>query len=152
SVFYQNCLTPFFRANYGSIGQVSLGRGDQVRRPGVIICEGICKRIQESDFIVADVSVPNANVFYELGLAYGIGQKIIVIHHYRADFGRKMAEFFQGADCKCFSYHDLDPIRAEDFEVSNFIWRNQSVDSGQASAKPGMLLFEQELEQPSDPA
>jgi hypothetical protein len=92
-VFYKNTLVPFFEANYSQeTSQMSIRvlRADQVRRPGIIICEGICKRIQESDFIVADISLPNDNVFYELGLAYGIGQKILAIHHSTAEFGKTM--------------------------------------------------------------
>src|ERR1044071_204178 len=43
-VFYQNCLKPFFIGAYSAPStdaQLEIGRGDQIRRPGVIICEGI---------------------------------------------------------------------------------------------------------------
>ncbi|HPN35388.1 MAG TPA: hypothetical protein PK843_12800 [bacterium] len=76
--FFKNCLEPFFRSEYSYY--LELRTASQVKRPGVIICEGICKRIQESPFIVADISVPNNNVFYELGLSFGLRQKILVIY------------------------------------------------------------------------
>lgn len=122
-VFFKNCLYPFFESNYGCPehkGKI-LQLGDQVRRPGVIVCEGICKRIQESDFIVADISVPNANVFYELGLAYGIGQKILLIHHTldadekkdkdtESEFGKTIAAQIEDGNVSPYLYQGLKPI------------------------------------------
>ena len=63
-VFFENCLRPFFEVNYDTIrdgkgpqaGQqpgIVLETADAVARPGIIVCEGICKRIQEADFVVA---------------------------------------------------------------------------------------------------
>lgn len=145
-VFFNNCLRPFFRSNYGDGGAIQLDRADQVRRPGVIICEGICKRIQASDFIVVDISAPNANVFYELGLAYGINQKVIVIYHDKSEFGRNMATYFKDDNnCRCYPYHDLDPIRIEDFVASQYIWKSQA-DGYAEGEQPGMLLFERLVE------
>jgi hypothetical protein len=123
-VFFHNCLAPFFENNYGDATEpLSLKIGDEVPRPGVVICEGICKRIQESDFVVVDISLPNDNVFYEFGLAYGIGQKIVVICHHIASWGRKMSEWLGTAGCNVYSYMDLEPISQTKFEVTKHIWR-----------------------------
>lgn len=133
-VFYRNTLSPYFEAFYGGGDQTQsiLHRADQVRRPGIIICEGICKRIQESDFIVVDISVPNDNVFYELGLAYGIGQKILIIRHVRSDFGEKKAAYL---GCPIYAYKDLDPL---DFTATQFLWRRQPLNR---VANPDKLLL-----------
>jgi len=42
-------------------------RADEVQRPGSITAD-IFRRLIESDYVVADVTFPNPNVFYELGI------------------------------------------------------------------------------------
>lgn len=142
-VFFKNCLEPYFKGVYQ--GSVTLQRADEVRRPGIIICEGVCKRIQESDFVTIDVSLPNPNVFYELGLAYGMGHKIVVIHHQDAPFGEEMADYLQRIGCHPFAYHDLDPIRKDDIERSQSVWRNTAVDPDLGQDVPSMLFYEHQL-------
>jgi len=56
-----------------------VGRADDVARAGYIVCEQICRQIQESHLIAAELSCDNPNVFYELGLAYAIGRHIVVL-------------------------------------------------------------------------
>lgn len=151
-VFFQNCLVPFLEENYGfifpqasdgeraiPIRAFTLARADEVARPGIIICEGVCKRIQESDFVIADISIPNDNVFYELGLAYGIGHKIVVIHQRASSFGIAWAKEL---GCRAYPYEDLGLIKASDFPVSSHIWRDASRDSDQFSGDPKISLFE----------
>lgn len=41
--------------------------------------EKIYKEIENSDFIIADLSNKNANVFYELGFAHAIGKLTILL-------------------------------------------------------------------------
>ena len=119
--------------------KVELLRGDKVRKTGYVICEKICKKIQESNFVIADISVPNPNVFYELGLAYGTNQKIIIIYHHKSEFGKKRTEYF---GCKAYSYQDLKPIETEEFMISQFIWQNQNSLSIEGSFQPSILLIE----------
>ena len=148
-VFFENCLRPFFESNYdpargekGSQPGITLERADDVPRPGIIVCEGICKRIQEADFIVADISVPNDNVFYELGLAYGIGSKIILIHQAEAEFGKKCAAYFRKsteAEHVVKQYQNLNMIERENFKVSEYIWRR---GPSRDSSDPDVLFFE----------
>lgn len=54
-------------------------RADDISRVGYIICEKICKRIQEADLVVVDLSYHNANVYYELGLAIALRKEILPI-------------------------------------------------------------------------
>ncbi len=53
-----------------------VARADDVARTGYVICEKICKQIQLADVVCAELSCDNANVFYELGLAYAIDRNI----------------------------------------------------------------------------
>jgi hypothetical protein len=143
-VFFRNTLIPFFESNYAEPGRpetLALDRADQVRRPGIIICEGICKRIQESDFVVADISVPNDNVFYELGLAYGIGQKVLAVHHHEGEFGIAMAAYFRVANLQAFPYIDLNPIRTADFPAQRYVWRPRQSDVVYMPTEPEKLLL-----------
>lgn len=82
-VLYQWELAPFFRNGGSGSGddyyKCSPERADDVRQVGFIICEKICKKIQEADYIVADLSFDNPNVFYELGLAAALRKKIVPI-------------------------------------------------------------------------
>lgn len=139
-VFFQNCFTPFIHSHYSLSRDLTLNRADEVRRPGVIICEGICKRIQESDFVVSDVSLPNPNVFYEMGLAYGLRQKIVVIYHSEAVFGKEMTDSMRALGCTAFEYQDLDPIETR---LSSFIWQNNYRRPDSSRGKTRMLFYEQ---------
>jgi len=142
NVFYKNCLSLYFRENFGD--RVGLQRADDVRRPGIIICEGVCKRIQESDFVTVDVSSPNPNVFYELGIAYGIRHKIFVIHHDASEFGRQIAEQLRPLGCRAYSYHDLDPIPLEDFDRAQNAWHYE-LDHQPPPSQGQIVLYEHSL-------
>lgn len=54
-------------------------KAEQVAQTGFIICHKICRKILESEYIIANISELNPNVFYEIGLAYGLKKKMIFI-------------------------------------------------------------------------
>jgi hypothetical protein len=62
-------------------------RADQWTYSGDFVCK-ICKAIQESRLVVADVTGGNPNVFFELGLAIGLGKPAILIHDEKATEGK----------------------------------------------------------------
>jgi hypothetical protein len=145
-VFHKNCLQPFLKENYEKSGKVSLNTAEIARRPGVVICEGVCKRIQEAHFVVCDVSMPNPNVFYELGLAHGLGHKIVLIHQKGSLFGNTIGQYL---GCTPYPYKDLDPLDVGGFDLENKMWTRPSVqhqesteliDDGGKSA--GTVLYE----------
>ena len=80
---YQWEIFPFIKNGGGGKGEEKYKchpeRADDVRRVGFIICEKICKKIQEADLIVADVSYDNPNVFYELGISVALRKDILPI-------------------------------------------------------------------------
>lgn len=57
---------------------VTATRSDSSMRLGSIMCQGICKEIIGKQYLLADVSQPNANVYYELGLAFGLPREIVI--------------------------------------------------------------------------
>jgi hypothetical protein len=57
-------------------------RADQMTEPGLITPQ-VMKAVMESDLVVADLSGPNASVFYELSLRHAIGKP--VVHLIRED-------------------------------------------------------------------
>lgn len=82
-VLYQWEIMPFFKNGGRDPGEQKFvckpERADDVRQVGFIICEKICRKIQEADYIVADVTYDNPNVFYELGLAAALRKEIVPI-------------------------------------------------------------------------
>ena len=59
-------------------------RGDDFYTSGQII-EDITRSIRESALIIADVTPDNANVFYEVGYAHGIGKPTILLSDRKRD-------------------------------------------------------------------
>jgi len=53
-------------------------RVDDVYRPGIIL-QDIIQGIAESEVIIAEITPPNPNVFYELGYAHAIGKPTILL-------------------------------------------------------------------------
>ena len=62
---------------------LEITRADEVAMPGAITSD-ILTRIMHSDFVVADVSYPNPNVFYELGLRHACRLGTIIIRDSKA--------------------------------------------------------------------
>jgi len=54
-------------------------RADEFRDIGYVMCEKICRRIQEAHLVVVDLSVSNPNVMYELGLAIGLHKPLLAL-------------------------------------------------------------------------
>jgi hypothetical protein len=58
--------------------QIKINRADDLENKQSII-KDIVVGINESDLIIADLTGLNANVFYELGIAHGLGKKVILL-------------------------------------------------------------------------
>ena len=58
---------------------VSLFFKDETFDRLVAIAESIYSEISKSDFVVAEISRPNANIFYEIGLAHAMGKPVIIL-------------------------------------------------------------------------
>lgn len=86
-----------------------LVRGDNLFEPSVII-DDIWREINKAEIVIADITIHNANVFYELGIAHTLGKRVILI---RKDDGQD-APF----DIKLWRYYNynLSPIKVKEFK------------------------------------
>jgi hypothetical protein len=121
NTFYDWSLTRFFKSRYGAETEV-LKRADQVRRTGYVICEKICRRIQEAAFVVVDISVDNANVLYEFGISYGLRQKLLVIHDTNSLSAEALKKKYLPEDMlpKVYAYPSIKPIAPEESFINRF--------------------------------
>lgn len=76
--FYDWSLKNYLQKGLG-VSDKQIRRADDFRNIGYIMCEKICRRIQEADLVVVDVSLDNPNVFYELGLSVGLNKPLLII-------------------------------------------------------------------------
>lgn len=76
---YEHALSKIQLPRVGIAGSVR--RADSVARTGYVMCSRICYPIQQSEAIIADITRPNLNVFYELGLACALGKRLLLIAH-----------------------------------------------------------------------
>lgn len=53
-------------------------RADDVFRPGIIL-QDIINSLLDSDLVIAEVTPPNPNVFYELGYAHALGKPTVLL-------------------------------------------------------------------------
>ncbi len=77
--FFEWSLKPFLASL--PLPEENIHRADKERGVGYVVCEKICRKIQESHLIIADLSFPNPNVFYEIGLACGLERPISFIRN-----------------------------------------------------------------------
>jgi hypothetical protein len=51
---------------------------------GSSVVQGVQERIRETDFVIADISGANANVMYEVGMALGMGKRVLLLSNERS--------------------------------------------------------------------
>ena len=61
------------------IKEIKVVRADSNLSSNFVICTRVCQQMQIADLVIADVSVENTNVFYELGMAVALGKMILPI-------------------------------------------------------------------------
>lgn len=60
-------------------GKDVVERADQALQLGYVMCERICRKLRKAEWAFADVTEPNGNVYYEIGLAYGMNLRIVLL-------------------------------------------------------------------------
>jgi len=136
-LFLQRSLRPFLEDQNPK--NFSIDSAEEMGRPGVIMCEGICKRIQEADFIVADISIPNPNVLYELGLAYGLNHKMLLVGHGAEPwYEKRLSEL----DFRFHVYNDLQPLSWNDSELCQLLCRGSEAPTAYPDSKPAILFYD----------
>ncbi len=93
-------------------------RGDNLFEPSVIV-DDIWREINKAEIIIADITIHNANVFYEIGIAHTLGKHVLLI---RKEDGED-APF----DIKLWRYYDYDlsPIKVKKFKEQMFFLINK---------------------------
>lgn len=103
------------------VKKVNVIRADSNPSSNFVICNRVCQQLQIADLIVVDVSVQNANVFYELGMAVALGKMILPICYSESYFQMKIpleeSEWVKNPDNKNAEHHiDCFPWRRCLFE------------------------------------
>jgi hypothetical protein len=122
--FYEWSLKRFLCEGLNIIdSDVYIRRADEFRDIGYVMCEKICRRIQEADLVVVDLSVDNPNVMYEMGIAVGLHKAILILCNKR-DKPRLTEELLasvgikdkdgHGADFQIVEYPSVGYLSAED--------------------------------------
>jgi hypothetical protein len=93
----------------GKKADVDIKRADDFFEPNVIM-EDIWQHINESSVIIADITVHNPNVFYELGIAHTLGKTVILIKQPNNDVSVPFD--IQG---KRFLEYGLNPTQTDTF-------------------------------------
>ncbi len=74
-------------------------RADDVFKPGPIIAD-VLDSIRKADYLIADLTSRNPNVFYELGVAHELGKPVILLTQSADDvpFDVKHQRYIEYAD------------------------------------------------------
>lgn len=73
NIIYNKYIKPMLKEMYYEPIRV-----DEKTNPGDVM-EFVWKEINESAFVIADVSIANPNVLYEIGIAHTLGKEVIVL-------------------------------------------------------------------------
>lgn len=129
--FYDWSLKPYLIWDY-DISEEAIQCADDVREIGYIVCEKICRKIQESDLVIAEISLKNPNVFYEIGLACGLEHPIVfmqnetsdenIIDNYISISKTLMVndEIDDFKDCVLL-YPGVNPLNVEKYKLENYV-------------------------------
>jgi len=109
--FYFENIKPFLVDNM----KIDIYRADDFKDNDIIV-HTIYKLIEESEFIIADTTHENKNVFYEIGYASAIGKEIIIIQNRKTE--QKL--FFDRAHIRAIMYEPND-IETFHFELKSTI-------------------------------
>jgi hypothetical protein len=109
--FYKSHIHSFLKLKL----QIEIYRADDFNDNDTII-ETIHRMIEESEFIIADTTIANKNVFYEIGYASAMMKEIITIQ----DFSTEQKLFFDRSHIRAINY-TLKEIEKFQFELQETI-------------------------------
>lgn len=76
---YNDCIIPPLQGDGFRI------KADEIFAPANYITKNIWQLINRSSLLIADITIRNPNVFYELGIAHTIGRDVIIISQNKDD-------------------------------------------------------------------
>ncbi len=74
---FQGVYERLFRAPFEAAGY-DVSRADDITNQRSILAD-IVNSIEQSDFILADLTLSNPNVYYELGIAHTLGKRVVLV-------------------------------------------------------------------------
>jgi hypothetical protein len=103
----------------------------QIDIPGRFIVEGVLQRIDEADFVVADITKLNFNVTFEIGYAIGRSKRVVLTVHEALSpeirditrlgiydtLGRRMYENASGLSQIIGGIEDTEPLRFPEYQI-----------------------------------
>jgi len=102
---------------------ISPQRADQASQLGFVMCQQICKLMQQADWVIADVTEENPNVYYELGLAWGFGKTVLILRDADAAATSGFEQILGGLARagKVLSYGELLPLELPENDHGTFM-------------------------------
>lgn len=89
-------------------------RADRAVQLGFVMCQKVCREMRIAEYVMVDITEENPNVYYELGLAFGFGRKIIFVNGEpdRAQQGAAAAwsRFLREHSTEYITYENLRPL------------------------------------------
>jgi nucleoside 2-deoxyribosyltransferase len=122
---------------------------DEIDNIGNIICRKICNKIQSCDYILADISLNNPNVYYELGLACGLQRPIILMQNKRNESRdacvNRILNFINDADILNYSNEGIDSITGKN-NLEDLIQKFPRLEKQNRKLKISVMKFKHENE------
>jgi hypothetical protein len=87
-------------------------RADQIPRPGIITSQ-VIQHILEDPLVIADLTGPNANVFYELAIRHAVRKPVVQI----IDAAESIPFDVAGNRTISFNYQDLDSAELAEKDI-----------------------------------
>ncbi|MES2848107.1 MAG: hypothetical protein V4685_03565 [Bacteroidota bacterium] len=81
-------------------------RGDEIERTGILNAN-IFKTIQQAGFVIAEISAPNPNVYYELGVVDALGKETFILFDPKKNKRKPVPADKQGVHYTEYSQQDL---------------------------------------------
>ena len=120
-------------------------RADQISEPGMITSQ-VIQRIVDDDFVVADLTERNPNVFYELAIRHAIRKPLVQL----IKKGEQIPFDVAGARTVHVDHHDLDSVEEAKREIVSQIHALEN-DSSQLETPISVSLDLQMLRQSENP-
>jgi hypothetical protein len=93
-------------------GSEVVTRADQSLQLGYVMCQRICRKILDARWVFADLTEPNGNVYYELGLAYGMNRGIVLLSSQRST--NPYRQSFEDHGIPMLTYSDLAQLKSKE--------------------------------------
>lgn len=107
--------------DWKEVKKINVIRADSNPVSNFVICNRVCQQMQMADLVIVDVSVENANVFYELGLAVSLRKFILPICYSDSYFYMQVPD--DAAEIMKKQHHEINKKKRAAFD-----WMEKHID------------------------